>query len=103
MNNNCAFEIIIETINKLEAEGCVKCSPCREGRRWLKNLLNNASDFANEKDDFFNFLVEMSYQISQLSNCPKGKKFGSAIMSHIINNKLDINFHLESNECRTRY
>lgn len=96
----CAFENIIEAINELEAQNCIKCTPCREGRKWLKNLIENASNFADKKTEYFNFIIEMAHQMSQLSNCARGKKTGNLIMNYMINNKLDINFHLESKECR---
>jgi NADH:ubiquinone oxidoreductase subunit F (NADH-binding) len=98
----CAYEKIITAIDKLEAEGCVKCTPCREGRKWIKSLFASHAAFPVNRDEYLDFITEMAYQISILSICPKGKKLGSFIMESVINNKFDINFHLESGECRIK-
>ncbi|MBN1114569.1 MAG: hypothetical protein JXA66_04455 [Oligoflexia bacterium] len=100
MSKGCVIETIINAIDEIDAGNCNICSVCREGRKWVKNLITRKVSDTSEYSRYFNILIEMGYYIMHLSDCEKGKALGKLLVDELNNKSQEYYYHLETGQCR---
>jgi len=74
--------IVNKTIHFFKHESCGKCTPCREGTYWMKNITNRIHSGAGSKDDV-DLLLNVAKQMQGKCLCPLGEFSTMAVVTGI--------------------
>ncbi len=74
--------VISKTVAFFKHESCGKCTPCREGTYWMKNITNRMQDGQNSKADV-DLLLNVAKQMQGKCLCALGDFATTAVTSGI--------------------
>jgi NADH-quinone oxidoreductase subunit F len=74
--------VISKTVAFFKHESCGKCTPCREGTYWMKNITNRMKDGQNTKTDV-DLLLNVAKQMQGKCLCALGDFATTAVTSGI--------------------
>ena len=74
--------VISKTVAFFKHESCGKCTPCREGTYWMKNITNRMQDGQNSKADV-DLLLNVAKQLQGKCLCALGDFATTAVTSGI--------------------
>jgi NADH-quinone oxidoreductase subunit F len=79
-------------------ESCGKCTPCREGTRWMVQILHRIEDGTAEQGDL-DLLLDVCDRILGKCLCPLGDAAAMPIASYIDKFRDEFQAHLDRGGC----
>ena len=97
-DTTCVVRAVLRWTEFYAHESCGKCTPCREGTYWLKQVLRRLEDGAGTAEDL-QTLLDVSDNIMGKSFCALGDGAASPIISSIQHFRDEYVAHLEGKGC----
>ncbi len=94
----CLVKVAARGMHFFEHESCGKCTPCREGTGWLRNILDRIEDGRGRSGDV-ELLLEVASNISGKTFCPLGDGAAGMIISFIKYFSSEFDAHVEKKGC----
>ena len=94
----CMVQLGIRVSEFYEHESCGKCTPCREGTRWMTQILRKleAGDAAERELDL---LLDVCDRINGKCLCPLGDTAAIAVASYVDKFRAEFVAHLDGGGC----
>ncbi len=97
-DRTCMIEIARYYIKFLSDESCGKCTPCREGLRWLTKILTDICEGKGKSSDIE--LIEMLCEtLSEAALCSLGKSAANPVLTTLRYFKEEYDEHINNNYC----
>ena len=97
----CLVKVSQRAMYFFEHESCGKCTPCREGTGWLRNILERIESGTGRSGDI-ELLLEVASNISGKTFCPLGDGAAGMVLSFIKHFSAEFDYHIEHKKCMTR-
>jgi NADH-quinone oxidoreductase subunit F len=81
-----------------EHESCGKCAPCREGTRWIRQIMERIEDGRGKEGDV-DLLRDICTNIVAKTVCPLGDAAAVPIMSSIEKFRDEYKYHIKNKKC----
>jgi NADH-quinone oxidoreductase subunit F len=81
-----------------EHESCGKCTPCREGTRWMTQILRRLESGEAEQSEL-DLLLDVCDRINGKCLCPLGETAAIAIASYVEKFRDEFVAHLDQGGC----
>jgi NADH-quinone oxidoreductase subunit F len=94
----CMVKVYERAIKFFEHESCGKCTPCREGNGWMRNILSRIEKGKGTMKDLAT-LKSVAENIVGKTFCPLGDGSASVVLSLIKNFESEIVYHIEHGKC----
>ena len=97
----CMVWVAMKLINFYAHESCGKCTPCREGTAWLKQIINrieNGSGLAGDID----LILDICSNIIGRTICPLGDAAVMPTESIIKHFRVEFEYHIEHKTCMVK-
>src|SRR6476660_2426935 len=94
----CIVQLGIRFSEFYEHESCGKCTPCREGTRWLTAILRKLEDGRATQDDL-DLLLDVCDRINGKCLCPLGDSDAIIIASYVAKFRDEFVAHIEHGGC----
>ena len=79
-------------------ESCGKCTPCREGTRWMVQILRRLEDGTAEQDEL-DLLLDVCDRILGHCLCPLGDAAAMPVASYVARFREEFHRHLDERAC----
>ena len=79
-------------------ESCGKCTPCREGTRWMVQLLHKIEDGRAEQHEL-DLLLDVCDRILGKCLCPLGDAAAMPIASYVVKFRDEFQAHVDEGGC----
>jgi NADH-quinone oxidoreductase subunit F len=96
----CLVKVAQRAMYFFEHESCGKCTPCREGTGWLRNILERMESGMGRSGDI-ELLLEVASNISGKTFCPLGDGAAGMVLSFIKHFSSEFDYHIEHKKCMT--
>ncbi|MEE9523579.1 MAG: NADH-quinone oxidoreductase subunit NuoF [Thermodesulfovibrionales bacterium] len=96
----CLVKVSQRAMYFFEHESCGKCTPCREGTGWLRNILERIEGGMGRSGDI-ELLLEVASNISGKTFCPLGDGASGMVLSFIKHFSAEFDYHIEHKRCMT--
>lgn len=94
----CLVRVCWRAMRFFEHESCGKCTPCREGTGWMRNILERIENgFGREGD--IELLQDVALSISGKTFCPLGDGAANVVLSFIRNFAEEFEYHIKNKKC----
>ncbi|NOY65750.1 MAG: NADH-quinone oxidoreductase subunit NuoF [Nitrospirae bacterium] len=94
----CLVRVCWRAMRFFEHESCGKCTPCREGTGWMRNILERIENgFGREGD--IELLQDVALSISGKTFCPLGDGAANVVLSFIRNFPDEFEYHIKNKKC----
>lgn len=94
----CLVKVCWRAMKFFEHESCGKCTPCREGTGWMRNILERIEDgFGREGD--IELLQDVALSVSGKTFCPLGDGAANVVLSFIRNFPDEFEYHVKNKKC----
>jgi NADH-quinone oxidoreductase subunit F len=94
----CMVQLGIRVSEFYEHESCGKCTPCREGTRWMTKILRKLE--AGEADESeLDLLLDVCDRINGKCLCPLGDTAATAVASYVAKFREEFVAHLDGGGC----
>ena len=94
----CMVQVALRVAQFYQHESCGKCTPCREGTRWMTKLVQKIEDGHGTMADI-DLLVEICGRILGRSLCPLGDAAAMPIASYVDRFRQEFVEHVEQGCC----
>src|SRR4051795_5505410 len=94
----CIVQLAIRFSEFYEHESCGKCTPCREGTRWLTALLRKLEDGRAEQSEL-DLLLSVCDRINGKCLCPLGDSDAIIVASYVAKFRDEFIAHIEQGGC----
>jgi NADH-quinone oxidoreductase subunit F len=94
----CMVQLGIRISEFYEHESCGKCTPCREGTRWMTQILRRLEDGAAEQHEL-DLLLSVCDRINGKCLCPLGETAAIAVASYVDKFRSEFVAHLDEGGC----
>ena len=81
-----------------EHESCGKCTPCREGTRWMTQILRRLESGEAEQSEL-DLLLDVCDRINGKCLCPLGETAAIAVASYVEKFRAEFIAHLDEGGC----
>jgi NADH:ubiquinone oxidoreductase subunit F (NADH-binding)/(2Fe-2S) ferredoxin len=98
-DRSCMVDVARYYIDFLCQESCGQCTPCREGLRWMSQILTDICN-GNGKEGDVELLEEISQTVSDASLCSLGKTAPNPVLSTIRYFRDEYDEHIRDHRCR---
>lgn len=100
----CMVWVAMKLINFYQHESCGKCTPCREGTAWLKQLINRIEHGDGREGDV-ELILDICGNIMGRTICPLGDAAVMPIESIIKHFRDEFDYHIKHKKClvKTEY
>jgi len=82
-----------------EHESCGRCTPCREGSRWIKEILGRIKNFQAASLEEIDLVVDLGHNLRAGCFCPLGLGASSAALSFINHFRDEFEGHIKEKRC----
>jgi NADH-quinone oxidoreductase subunit F len=90
---------LIKRITKFYAhESCGQCTPCREGCKWMEDILHRIEDGHGREQDL-NLLLEIADNINGKTLCALGDAAAGPVNSFVRKFRADFEAHIRGGKC----
>ena len=90
---------LLQRITKFYAhESCGQCTPCREGCRWMEDVLHRIEHGHGREQDL-NLLLEIADNINGKTLCALGDAAAGPVMSFVKKFRADFEAHIRGGRC----
>jgi NADH-quinone oxidoreductase subunit F len=94
----CIVQLGIRWSEFYEHESCGKCTPCREGTRWLTAILRKLEDGRATQGDL-DLLLDVCDRINGKCLCPLGDSDAIIIASYVAKFRAEFQAHIDEGAC----
>jgi NADH-quinone oxidoreductase subunit F len=94
----CLVRVCKRAMQFFEHESCGKCTPCREGTGWLRNILERIENGMGRSGDV-ELLLEIATNIAGKTFCPLGDGAAGMVLSFVKHFSNEFDHHIEKKEC----
>jgi NADH-quinone oxidoreductase subunit F len=94
----CIVQLGIRWSEFYEHESCGKCTPCREGTRWLTAILRKLEDGRATQGDL-DLLLDVCDRINGKCLCPLGDSDAIIIASYVAKFRPEFQAHIDEGHC----
>jgi NADH-quinone oxidoreductase subunit F len=94
----CMVQLGIRVSEFYEHESCGKCTPCREGTRWMTQLLRRL-EAGDATHDELDLLLDVCDRINGKCLCPLGETAAVAVASYVDKFRDEFVAHVEERGC----
>jgi NADH-quinone oxidoreductase subunit F len=94
----CMVQLGIRVSEFYEHESCGKCTPCREGTRWMTQILRRL-EAGEATPDELDLLLDVCDRINGKCLCPLGETSAMAVASYVDKFRSDFVSHIEEGRC----
>ena len=94
----CMVQLGIRVSEFYEHESCGKCTPCREGTRWMTQILRRLESGDAEQSEL-DLLLDVCDRINGKCLCPLGETAAIAIASYVNKFRAEFVAHVEGGGC----
>jgi NADH-quinone oxidoreductase subunit F len=94
----CIVQLGIRFSEFYEHESCGKCTPCREGTRWLTAILRKLEDGRATQSDL-DLLLDVCDRINGKCLCPLGDSDAIIVASYVAKFRDEFVAHIEQGGC----
>jgi NADH:ubiquinone oxidoreductase subunit F (NADH-binding)/(2Fe-2S) ferredoxin/ferredoxin len=96
---SCMVDVARYYVNFLCEESCGQCTPCREGLRWMSQILTNICEGCGQEGDI-ELLEQISKTVMDTSLCSLGKTAPNPVLSTIKYFRDEYEEHIRRRRCR---
>ncbi|MGK5083582.1 NADH-quinone oxidoreductase subunit NuoF [Bdellovibrionota bacterium FG-1] len=94
----CIVKLLTRITKFYEHESCGQCTPCREGCRWMEDILHRIEHgHGREKD--LSLLLDIANNINGKTLCALGDAAAGPVMSFVKKFGTDFEAHIRSGKC----
>lgn len=97
----CMVWVAMKLMNFYAHESCGKCTPCREGTAWLKQLINRIENGDGERGDI-ELILDICENIMGRTICPLGDAAVMPTQSIIKHFRDEFEYHIEHGTCKVK-
>lgn len=94
----CLVRVCWRALRFFEHESCGKCTPCREGTGWMRNILERIESGFGRKGDL-ELLQDVAKSVAGKTFCPLGDGAANVVLSFLKNFGEEFEYHIEKKEC----
>jgi NADH-quinone oxidoreductase subunit F len=94
----CMVQLGIRVSEFYEHESCGKCTPCREGTRWMTAILRRL-EAGEASQDELDLLVDVCNRINGKCLCPLGDTAAMAVASYVAKFRDEFQAHVDRRGC----
>jgi NADH-quinone oxidoreductase subunit F len=94
----CMVQLGIRVSEFYEHESCGKCTPCREGTRWMTQILRRL-EAGQAAQDELDLLLDVCDRINGKCLCPLGETSAQAVASYVDKFRAEFVAHIEEGRC----
>jgi NADH-quinone oxidoreductase subunit F len=94
----CMVQLGIRVSEFYEHESCGKCTPCREGTRWMTAILRKLEEGGASQDEL-DLLLDVCDRINGKCLCPLGETAAVAVASYVAKFRDEFVAHLDGAGC----
>jgi NADH-quinone oxidoreductase subunit F len=94
----CIVQLGIRFSEFYEHESCGKCTPCREGTRWLTAILRKLEDGRATQSDL-DLLLDVCDRINGKCLCPLGDSDAIIVASYVAKFRAEFQAHIDHGGC----
>jgi NADH-quinone oxidoreductase subunit F len=94
----CMVQLGLRVAQFYMHESCGKCTPCREGTRWMVQILRRLEDGTAEQDEL-DLLLDVCDRILGHCLCPLGDAAAMPIASYVAKFREEFQRHLDESGC----
>jgi NADH-quinone oxidoreductase subunit F len=94
----CMVQLGIRISEFYEYESCGKCTPCREGTRWMTQILRRLEAGEAEQDEL-DLLLSVCDRINGKCLCPLGETAAVAVASYVDKFRSEFQAHVDEAGC----
>jgi NADH-quinone oxidoreductase subunit F len=94
----CMVQLGIRISEFYEHESCGKCTPCREGTRWMTQILRRLEAGEAEQHEL-DLLLDVCDRINGKCLCPLGETAAIAVASYVGKFRDEFQQHIDDGEC----
>jgi NADH-quinone oxidoreductase subunit F len=94
----CMVQLGIRVSEFYEHESCGKCTPCREGTRWMTTILRKLED-GRASEGELDLLLDVCDRINGKCLCPLGETAAVAVASYVAKFRGEFVAHIEQGGC----
>jgi NADH-quinone oxidoreductase subunit F len=94
----CMVQLGLRVAQFYMHESCGKCTPCREGTRWMVQILRRLEDGTAEQDEL-DLLLDVCDRILGHCLCPLGDAAAMPIASYVAKFRAEFQRHLDESGC----
>jgi NADH-quinone oxidoreductase subunit F len=94
----CMVQLGIRVSEFYEHESCGKCTPCREGTRWMTQILRRLESGDAEQSEL-DLLLDVCDRINGKCLCPLGETAAVAVASYVDKFRAEFVAHVEQGGC----
>ncbi len=94
----CMVQLGIRISEFYEDESCGKCTPCREGTRWMTAILRRL-EMGDASEDELDLLLSVCDRINGKCLCPLGDTAAMAVASYVEKFRAEFVAHLDGGGC----
>jgi NADH-quinone oxidoreductase subunit F len=97
-NRCCMVQLGIRISEFYEHESCGKCTPCREGTRWMTQILRRLED-GDAAQHELDLLLDVCDRINLKCLCPLGETAAIAVASYVDKFRSEFQAHIDEAGC----
>jgi NADH-quinone oxidoreductase subunit F len=97
-DRTCMVQLALRVADFYRHESCGKCTPCREGTRWMVELLKKVEGGAASMEEI-DLLVEMCDRIEGKCLCPLGDACAMPVRSYLKHFRAEFEAHVTAGGC----
>jgi NADH-quinone oxidoreductase subunit F len=94
----CMVQLGLRVAQFYMHESCGKCTPCREGTRWMVQILHKIEDGHAEQSEL-NLLLDVCDRILGKCLCPLGDAAAMPVASYIDKFRAEFQSHIDAGRC----
>jgi len=94
----CLVRVCMRAMKFFEHESCGKCTPCREGTGWMRNILERIEGGQGRSGDV-ELLQEVASNIAGKTFCPLGDGAASVVINFIKHFGAEFEHHISKKSC----
>jgi NADH-quinone oxidoreductase subunit F len=97
-DRSCMVQLGIRISEFYEHESCGKCTPCREGTRWMTQILRRLEAGDAEQHEL-DLLLDVCDRINGKCLCPLGETAAIAVASYVDKFRSEFQEHIDEDGC----
>ena len=97
-DRTCMVQLALRVADFYRHESCGKCTPCREGTRWMVELLKRVESGVAVMDEV-DLLVELCDRIEGKCLCPLGDACAMPVRSYLKHFRAEFEAHVTGGSC----
>jgi len=99
--STCMVKVAYRISRFFEHESCGKCVPCREGTRWIRQIMERIENGRGREEDI-DLLREICTNIAGRTVCPLGDAAVVPVMSTMERFRDEYEYHIKYKKCQVK-